>query len=500
MTHILQMYKNLPFDNATRMPLFTSLSAQNAYMSSHTDRSTEVNFNKIGDPIVVQLSYEEAIAYSYGRISFGSKWIYFSVTDVNVIQEGKVEISYKIDAWATGRYQYSVSLGRTQVTRRNMTGSHPKQPIEPIDMRLVSAQSITQNKKTVVFVLSQLKFTADGTYNTGPFYCAIENIGDPTEFLFKTFVDSGYFATSDIIGAWLTPFDYTEFIEWQNITEGTSEMKWTLGSWGMPHHHFTFNTLSTTDLTQGVITDERGNILYTLPYNRSVSEFDAYLRVSASTCQVAIRFNDTPYTTADNKGFAVACLPLDVVIDSWADYCARNRQYEKDLRTLQNQKAVVSSLTGVGESGMQGAVAGGLTKAGGPAGTIAGLGISVGSALLSYGLNNYYDPKFQSLEDAKYRQAQDTLSLAGDTLTDATRNNAFLYAIELQADQYTRERYNDIILNGGYYCNEYYSSGEFLMTPQPLQCNAEIIGELPDNWRAQIYQRFATGVKLIEVA
>jgi len=500
MTHTLQLYKQLPFDNASRMPLFASLSTQNTYMSSHTDRSTEVNFNKIGDPIIVQIPYEEAIAYSYGRISFGSKWIYFSVTDVNVIQEGKVEISYKIDAWATGRYQYNVTLGRTQVTRRNLTGEHPKQPIEPIDMRLVSAQLIKEDNQTVVFVLSQLKFTAGGTYNTGPFYCAIASTGDISNFLFKVLIDAGYFTTSDIVGAWLTPFDYSEFLNWQSITEGTTEFKWTIGHWDFPHHHFVINTLTTTDLEQGVFTDEKGNILYTLPYNRTVSEFDAYLRVSASTCQVAIRFVDTPYTTADNNGFTVSCIPLDIIIDSWADYCARNRQYEKDLRSLQNQKAVVSSLAGVGESGMQGAVAGGLTKAGGSVGAVAGLGISAGSALLSYGLNNYYDPRFQNLEDAKYKQAQDTLSLAGDTLTDALRPVAFLYAVELQADHYTVERYNDIILNGGYYCNEYYSSGEFLMTPQPLQCNAEIIGELPDNWKAQIYQRFATGVKLIEVA
>lgn len=506
MTHTLQLYKQLPFDNASRMPLFTSLSAQNSYMESHAGRTTEVNFNRIGDPIIVQIPYEEAIAYSYGRISFGAKWIYFSITDVQVIQEGKVEISYKIDAWATGRYQYSVTLGRTQVTRRNISGTHPKQPIEPIDMNVTNVGNLLSQKRSIVFAVSQFKVNPANEYFDGPFYCVVQIPLSPlyydvTTDWYSHFVNAGYFALSDILGAWYVPVDYDSFsTQWDEIVVDNLHLRYTTGHMTNPQGTEQFTAIYTDDLHTGVITDEKGVILYTVPYGRTISSFTWYLRITAMSCQMECRFKNLNYANADNHGFTYSCKPIDVIIDAWSDYCARNRQYEKDLRSLQNQKAVVSSLAGVGESGMQGAVAGGLTKAGGSVGAVAGLGISAGSALLSYGINNYYDPKFQNIEDAKYRQAQDTLSIAGDTLTDIITSQCPMFFVELQADSYTIERYNNMIQNEGYYCNEVYPSGESMMTPQPLQCNAEIIGELPDNWKAQIYQRFATGVKLIEVA
>lgn len=506
MTHTLQLYKTLPFDNATRMPLFSSLASQNTYMNAHSDRTVEVNFNKIGDPIIVQLPYEDAIAYSYGRISFGSKWVYFSITDVTVVQEGKVEISYKIDAWATGRYQYNVTLGRTQVTRRNLTGSHPKQPIEPIDMTVTAASLLLRGQRSIVFVLSQLKINPSEPYFDGPFYCVVQIPTSPlsydiTSAWYSPFTTAGYFTLSDVLGAWYVPVDYGQFsTQWTEIVLGEIHMRYTDGHLAEPQGKISFTPVYTDDLHTGVFTDEKGIILYIVPYGRNASSAYWYLRITALVCQMEIKFNDAVNANVDNHGFTYVCKPIDVIIDAWSDYCSRSRQYEKDLRTLQNQKAVVSSLAGVGESGMQGAVAGGLTKAGGPAGAVAGLGISVGSALLSYGINNYYDPKFQGLEDAKYRQAQDTLSIAGDSLTDLILTQCPMIAAELQADQYTITRYNNTIVNGGYFCNEFYTTGENLMIPQPLQCNTEIIGELPDNWKAQIYQRFATGVKLIEVA
>jgi hypothetical protein len=503
----LQLFKNLPFDNASNMPIFSSLTNQNDYMNNHADYTGSVDFNKIGDPIILSMSYDIAIDYSYGRVQFNNIWIYFSITDVSVNENNRTVFSYQIDAWNTGRYQKSFSLGRTQISRRKITnGKIPMQPIQPIDMTISNINEIFQNK-TVFFVLSQIKITKS-EYSSGPWFCCSSGVLTEGQW-YHPFTNEGYFTVSDIVGAWIVPISYSS-VNWLSlsVTDSEDEMKYTNQSATissghstdlMPSGSLSFPTIYSDDLHKGGFSDINGNILYIVPHGRSISSLSYYLRMSAVACQINIRFNNNTYDSISNEGFTFACYPMDVIIDSWADYCARYRDYEKQNRSLQNTQSLIGGATsGLAMGVMSGAIAGSMVAPG--IGTLAGAalgGMTSGiSSLISAGVTNYYEPRIQQNEDKKYQLEQDTLSLSGGYVTDVLVLSAGMFTFELLADQYTIDRYNNEISNNGHYVNETISNGETMIIEQPLQCNPEILGNLPTNWKQQIVNRFMNGVKL----
>ena len=82
---LLELFQISNFDNKRILPVFKNGVNQNNYFLSHSTRySIEVNFNKIGEPLVIKMGYDLATNYNYGRIKIGGYlWYYFSIIDLN---------------------------------------------------------------------------------------------------------------------------------------------------------------------------------------------------------------------------------------------------------------------------------------------------------------------------------------------------------------------------------------------------------------------------------
>lgn len=499
---ILELYKDLPFDNFGIMPIFDNEIQQNAYfdriaLRPENYRNTDVTFNKIGEPIILRMPYDIALGYSYGRIKFNEKWIYFSVTDVTVNTEGRSVLAYTLDSWNTSRHQYGVTLGKTHVSRRRATSStRPKQPFSPVDYTQSNIEGLF-NGYCIAIAVSQIKIN-DGEYSSGVHFILYKPDNGLTNTWFYAF--SARFEVSDILGAWVVPFDISSNPppSWTEYRTSYDEVfylaRFQVNSTDrdiMPYRIISGLNLLTDELHLSGFADADGVIAYTIPHNRTIQHIRMNLRMSAQTCHLLCLLDGFPIKEkVNNYAFEIPCKPLDIVIDAWAEYCARTRDYEMQSRKLQNEQQLVNSVTNIGTGALTGAIVGG------GVGAVAGAGASVVGSLVSYGMAQYYDPKIQNITDTMYKHAQDTLSISGLSCTDFLSYGYGLYKFTLTADDYSIGRMADDINTNGSYVDETTENGENLIIEQPLQCNTQILGNIPSNWKQQIVQRFSNGVTL----
>lgn len=500
---ILELYKNLPFDNFGIMPIFDNEIQQNAYfdriaLKPENYRNTDVTFNKIGEPIILRMPYDIALGYSYGRIKFNEKWIYFSVTDVTVNTEGRSVLAYTLDCWNTSRHQYGVTLGTTHISRRKATSNaRPRQPFSPVDYTHSNIEGLFTGY-CIAIAVSQIK-VRDDIYDSGVHFILYKpDTGFTTKWLdaFKT-----SFEPSDVLGAWVVPFDIDAnlppalWIEHQNAFEETFyETTFPVDRAYrdiMPKRTIAGLNLLTDELHLSGFADADGVISYIIPHNRTINSIEMRLRISAQTCHLLCVLNGFDVKDkVNNYAFEIPCKPVDIVIDAWAEYCARTRDFEMQSRKIQNEQQLVNSVTSIGTGSLTGAIVGG------GVGAVAGAAASVVGSLVSYGMSQYYEPKIQNITDTMYRHAQDTLSISGLSCTDFLANGYGLYKFTLTADDYSIGRMDDDINTNGSYVDETTENGDNLIIEQPLQCNTHILGNIPSNWKEQIAQRFRNGVKL----
>ena len=155
-------------------------------------------------------------------------------------------------------------------------------------------------------------------------------------------------------------------------------------------------------------------------------------------------------------------------------------------RRIQKNKNLVS---GIGGSAITGTIGG---ATGSPIGAAAGVVGGIASAVLSYGVDTYYESKVNVLEDRKYQLAQDTM------MPGSFVEPGFFHAIQLEAPVSDVARYNDEISNFGVDCNLPVSSWVPAVGAYKF-ADVEVIADVPYSIKQGIKQKMMNGIKIVDV-
>ena len=514
----LELFQAFFYDSKEIMPIFKNRETKNAYFDNLPYKKVmNANFNKIGEPLIVKMSYLEASEYNYGRVKIGFYWFYFSVIDLSVNEQGRTIIHYEMDYWLTFCEESRFVIDNALIHRRPLKNANerktiPRQPFSPMRMQKCYIEPLTTGC-SILLSLSQIKI--GGNYQKGLTYFCIPSVGAEEVENLAVNLFSNYFINTDIIGAWLCPFEITTTMMngWSDVVAtGGKEGYYTKSSVNingavlMPEQDkpITINGFFTDEMTISGFCDAYGNILWTIPFH--YYNFDwAHMQIhmSAQTCQLEVILHTySARYKVYNTGFTYACPTIDVVLNNWSDYCARTREYEMQSRKLQNDQALVGAVTQAGAGAMTGALIGSAVPVIGTAvGAVAGAVSSVAVSGVQYAVNNSYSPKFQNLEDERYKLTQDTLSLSGTSLLEYLKTMVCVYAFKLQGDNYSVNRMLDDVGTFGYYVSETRNGNAIIsifksssLTEGGLQMDMSINGTIPEAWKGKIAERFSNGV------
>jgi hypothetical protein len=488
----------IPNFTQAKKPVFSSFVSQQNYFNNHS-KIIDIDGSYIPEKSALRfMSSVNCENSTHVRVIWNNRELYFVVVSIKYTSDGVTEVIIQLDNWLTYKKQNNLTLGNGHVSRRANSGSKPKQPFNPISMTATvekigagmnaffSANISTMNPKMILY----------GRYN-GSY---------PNTYI--TELESGNWANmtnvldGDVAGVWLVPWDFGNltlwniggavhpYSDWVNTSRNSD-----VTGFNMPSKTVSFNSIYTDELHTGGIMDGKGNIVFTVPFGKTANQLKGTLRLSLQSCQIECVLNNIENNKAHAEGmsFNIAGDPLDFVIDSFAEYSARQRQYDMQSRDLQSRMAMYN---GIGQSVGSGALTGAI---GGGVGALAGVGAGVLSAGISRALDNSYAPKIQALQDTLYKHQVDTLSLAGTSIGRYAEQINGLFAFQLTADSYTINRMSTDLSINGVYVDETISSGESLLTGGVLQGDFEILGTCPYNAKLDIAESIRNGIRTVNL-
>lgn len=270
------------------------------------------------------------------------------------------------------------------------------------------------------------------------------------------------------------------------------------------------STLKTTDLVTYAITDNYGNIMGSAPYDLTFDRLTCTLDIGYVSANIKVTFNVDAGTLGSktSEGMTVT-IPLPTVpisSSAYSDYVySGQRDYEMNLRSLQNEQQAVQGLSGAITGAVSGAVLGSVvpgagTAAGAVVGALAGGVSNLVSAGVNYAIDEFiYKDKFQNLEDARYSNQTGNLMIPGDGFGWLLFNE-YPKLISLTADPVFQSELVNHILQEGYPCDSPVSDvTPFLASGGPIQIfNLTITGSCPPVAKRSIKSLLEGGVRIIE--
>lgn len=500
MTATLELFKNLPFDGVTSWPYFASATSQTSYFDSYADKITKspIRYNKIGEPIVIEGSYDDLSEYPYGRIKTDTKWYYFTVTNLDVVGDNKISIDYVLDCWTTAYRPYALSVQACHVTKHTYTDGSYRGPqgISPVTLIANRIWSNVANQPAILFscVVQDQATQKDELFygcmtaqlsGEVPLYVAEKGTWDETLGIQPSAIKNVWVLTDvDIING---------CISWgHNSNYFNDKAYYTRTSAQMPSYSFT-HSFKATDLINYQLVDGNGNTMWTAPVGMSISSCTVNLEMSTNFAYLKYSFNGESYEN-DVKGLSVK-IPLttvDFLIDSYSEYASGFRQIEIEQKSMQNKQAVVSAFAGAGNQAAFGAIGGSST---GAVGAVAGVTGAVAQTALTY----YYEGKYQSLTDRQYHLTPDNLACVGNVLRRIlpySGNGDSI--IEVTSDPYSLTRYDKKLSNYGYDVNEYFDSiTDFMTVTGYYAFQSEVSGNALMDWKNAIASKFANGIRIV---
>lgn len=270
----------------------------------------------------------------------------------------------------------------------------------------------------------------------------------------------------------------------------------------------------TNDLITYAVTDFFGNIAGIAPYGMSFSEMDCILDVGNVSASIKVILNTSTgdHANKTSEGMTIT-LPLPQVpvsSSAYSDYVySGQRDYEMQLKSLQNEQQAVQGLAGAATGTVTGAVTGAImgsvvpgagTAVGAVAGAVAGGAGSAISAGTTYAVNELlYKEKFQDLEDQKYSNQSGNLMIPGDGF-GWLLFNSYPQLITMTADSTYQSELTNYILQEGYPCDSPVSSvSSFITSGGPLQIrNLTLTGAIPPVAKQTIRTLLEGGVRIVE--
>lgn len=530
----LQLFKNCKIDNINRVSSFTTTEEQNTYYQSLiTDgngRNVDVvNFQRIGDPMNVKLSYDDTINYTYGRIKLADIWYYFSVMELAVVQREVTQIVYRIDPWETARLQMNLKLGRGFVERGTITDGNIKYwlPQSELQPRILNYNpdylfgyrdpTITQVTDDPIIMMSihdsqndeMLVYFIEGmyTWDRDSFRSILIKYGlhGPNGVLNNTGV-----TLSDVRGVWVCPlslFNASSSPSDRRLVKSGGAGNNAYKLWDITESvgeifnaSFTLSTpLVNEDTKRRYITDMRGNEIYCPPYGKEVNQIRMYYDVSYTSCKVVcVCTGDSQdkHLFKPDERFTIPCEPIPIMGDAYQEYFARQRQTDIEGRRIAREQqlmhGIASSITSAGTGLVLGGI-GGATGAARGGGIMGGFGLV--ESLVGYGIDKHFGHQQQSMLDNHHKRQKDELSLMGEGYHTA---RAIMIVTE-EWDDYSVNRFNEYIAVNGYAVNHFLTDcSSFYIPGGTLKGDFDIDGDVPESWKGTIRDRFAVGVRIIQ--
>ena len=315
--------------------------------------------------------------------------------------------------------------------------------------------------------------------------------------------------------------------------------KTSFGSYAQHKYSVDFET---TDTREIVITDLTGIPVGVVPWGMHVTEIYARPVVSATSAYVELRADGTE-SASEGLRWVIPLPPVDITSNSWSDYLySGQRDYDLRQRDIAARQALVRGIVGAGEStvsaGIMGGIGAGVTGrqasqiseliqgtkisgrgAGfkkaqlvsgindiiGSAGGIgalgsagAMLGVSVGSALISYALTTHFNQELRSATDQLQAKQIDSIQIPGggwDWMDNGTPVSAFI----LTPDDYSLERFSvDIGLNGISCSEPTPDCTALIRAGGPLKISQLVVtGDIPAEAKKTISKTLDKGVRIV---
>ena len=505
----LRLYKGVSFDGVNSFPHITTKSAFDSYLTGKQQYSQAITYNRIGDPILINLDYDTAVGYGYGCIDTGSKKYFIIPDSISVNENNRVYLSYSVDWYTTLKYDNAISFGRAHLIKSSH--ADPKkypQAISPADMKLMSRTTLLGDPQQPALVMNGLliSYVTDDTksslsYIYSPLmgYDGVPEPGGTRGSISLHDVFSGGLTSitgitpKDVVGIWYLPYT-ARFSAMRK--EGTDYHYWYEFDLYAPSLTNTINaSISTDAMNVGVITDPSGSILYSVPYGRTLSKI--YYRIVASWTQVFAEIffiygngiqSPDYFNAVENSSILVPCPQVDYNNDTYANWASGMRGIEIEERRIQKNKALVQNISG---SVMTGAIG---ATAGGPAGAAVGVAGQIAASLVSYGVDTYYDNEINVLEDQKYQLMQDTM-VPGSFLMTGNHN---YQVIQLSAYSDDMGRYTAELSNFGADCNLPLSAWTPSVGAYKF-ADVEIIADVPYGIKESIKHKMISGIKIVGV-
>ena len=539
MTTQIDFFADAELSDISKMRVYESLQKQNDFFDSLDKITVTGAFKGFDEPILIYEDVASAIGHAYGRFRIGTKYYYFYVVDVRQDTPGKTWMRYRLDHWETARMQFGVTLGRGYISRSSLVEPCAT-PYDPKFHTLVKRAWISRHDPDATRVMPDVVFFAHKSdtndsrigYIGGPFTDEELSLllnGKWMEFLNPLEDGKPHWTAADITGAWFTP-PLIDISDW-GVADGWKKLDGRDGRFADntmisiftadTHDVIDFKNLSyvlsttvhhqfkTDETHTSVIKDLEGNVVYQFEFGR-IFEHDIILELSVSPTSAKWIAYDKRFGYNGPNIFTFPCSAMDVFIDSYIEYFARERDFDISTRGLNAKKDLTSAFVGVGSSAVSGALTGALVgAAGGPIGAaggavLGGLGTIIGAGL-DYGTNAYFNPKEQEIKDRYYKNSVDPLAIVGSNLlyflfTGTHECGLFMY--EVDAD--TKARIVSDIEEFGQYTTRAVSSGEpYIALPEHvdearLRGDFVVNGSIPEAWKAAIQQRFSTGVHIMK--
>lgn len=508
--------------------------------------------------IELPLSYLEVYEMSYlymeakdGRDPANTISVFGWILSIEETASGNeaVRITWTPDYWRT--YSDRATFGAGRISRCNDATRKRPLPIQPRyrtvsaieDIRssdgllwiIISYRMSTSQRTLLIIPVDPSSLYSEKTINIGHIGAGVLHETAPAPSFIKCMSGAlpsllGIQSTS-IDGAWVSPIcplnDYDYYISGNDINchyQNYSLQKGT--TYGaikcvgfnsgelsvLPYKRITISTgnLKTNDLVTYAIADCYGNIAGCAPYDLSFTELDCILDVGSISAILRITFNTSTGREGDKTGEGMTVsIPLPSVpisSSSYSDYVySGQRDYEMDMRSLQNEQTAIHGASGAIGGAVMGAVAGSIlpvggTIAGAVAGATAGGVTQLASAGITYAIDEYiYKDKFQDLEDKKYSNQSGNLMIPSDGYAWMLYN-IIPKLISMTADTVFQSELANHILQEGYPCDSPVSDvTSFITSGGPIQIfNMIITGPIPPEAKTNIKNILSNGVRIVE--
>lgn len=506
------------------------------------------------------LSYTQVFDMSYLYIEAsdgsGSIKLFGWIDTVTLIATSSdaVRIDWSVDWWRSFSDAITFGAGRisrcSDSSRKRPVGIQPRYrtatdvaEIKSTDGHLyvIISYRKTSSQRSLLIVPCNPNLVSDGTINIGHLGAGVLHDTAPSPSL--KLCMSGALPTllgltsTSIDGAWISPINplnegtyningdtfnchYQDYslkkgtTPYQGVTYGAIEC---IGYNAqelsvLPYKSITISTatLKTTDLVTYAISDNYGNLVGSAPYDLTFDRLTCTLDIGYVSASLKVTFNVSTGTLGKktSEGMTVT-IPLPTVpisSSAYSDYVySGQRDYEMDLRSLQNEQQAVHGMSGAITGAITGAVLGSVvpgagTAAGAVVGALAGGVGNLASAGVNYAVDEFiYKDKFQDLEDDRYSNQTGNLMIAGDGFGWLLFNK-YPKLISLTADSVFQSELANHILQEGYPCDSPVSDvTSFLTSGGAIQIfNLTITGSCPPVAKRTIKSLLEGGVRIVE--